>query len=122
MTPIQLLVSLAYAELRLGSTDPPEQSFSVTLRNDTSSLVVLKQCDVDCTSFHSVFRLAPGRTAPVNTSSWGADNWWVVTDESGKTRGCLDLPFYRKATGVVVDVSGYGPCPGAWRSEARQQA
>lgn len=106
----------------LGFTDPTEQAFSVTLRNDTSSVLMLRQCDVDCTSFHSVFQLAPGRTAAVNTSSWGADNWWMVSDENGRVLGCVDLLFDHKASGVVVDLSGYGPCPRGRRLNDREQA
>lgn len=120
LVPLVLVVAVVAAFN--GFLDPTEQTFSVTLRNDTSSTVVLKQCDVDCSSFHSVFRLVPGRTAAVNTSSWGADNWWVVADQGGRTLGCLDLLFYRKETGVIVDVSGYGRCPGQPRSGDVQQA
>lgn len=93
------------------SVDPTEQSFTVTLHNDTSSTVVVKQCDAKCDSFHEQDRLQPDGSVPVNTSSDGAANWWSVTDASGHTLGCIPLTYHHKVDGLVVDVSSYTTCP-----------
>lgn len=48
---------------------------------------------------------------PVNTSSDGAPNWWVVVDRSGRSMGCLDLTYDHKVNDAVINVSTYQPCP-----------
>jgi hypothetical protein len=93
------------------SIDPTESAFAVTLHNDTSSAVVVKQCDAKCNSFHERDRLAPGESVPVNTSSDNVANWWAVTDNSGKTLGCLPLRYSQKVENLVVNVSEAGRCP-----------
>ena len=94
------------------STDPTEQSFAVTLHNDTSRAVVLKQCDARCSSFHEQDRLSPGANVGVNTSGDNVANWWLVADESsGRTLGCLDLRHSRKIERLVVNVSSRAACP-----------
>jgi hypothetical protein len=93
------------------SIDPTEQSFTVTLRNDTPSAVVVKQCDVKCNSFHEKDRLPPGGSIPVNTSSNDVANWWAVSDSAGRTIGCLPLRYSHKVDGLVVNISERTTCP-----------
>ena len=78
------------------SIDPTEQTFTVTLHNDTAGTVVVKQCGAECDSFHETDRLRPGASVSVNTSSDGAANWWAVTDANGRTLGCIPLTFHHK--------------------------
>jgi hypothetical protein len=89
----------------LGFRDPTEQAFAVTLSNDTSRTVVLKQCDVRCDTFHEIDRLTPGSTVEVNVSDQDVTNSWAVASTSDQTLGCLALRFPRRQTGVVVNVS-----------------
>lgn len=89
----------------LGFRDPTEQAFAVTLRNDTSRTVVLKQCDVRCDTFHEIDRLTPGSTVEVNVSDQDVTNSWAVASTSDQALGCLALRFPRRQTGVVVNVS-----------------
>lgn len=91
--------------------DPTEQTFAVTLRNDTASTVVVKQCDTKCDSFHERDRLRPGAGVRVNTSSDNVDNWWAVTDAEGRPLGCLPLRYDHKIDGLVVNVSDRTRCP-----------
>jgi hypothetical protein len=93
------------------SIDPTEQSFQVTLQNDTAGTVVVKQCDAECDSFHEQDRLAPGGSVEVNTSSDDVANWWAVTDSAGRTVGCLPLRYKRKIEGLVVRISQHTSCP-----------
>jgi len=93
------------------SIDPTEQSFFVTLQNDTGSTVVVKQCDARCNSFHEQDRLAPGGSVKVNTSSDGVANWWAVTDSTGRTVGCVPLRYKHRIEGLIVRVSHHTSCP-----------
>lgn len=93
------------------SIDPTETFFAVTLHNDTTSAVVVKQCDNDCNSFDERDRLEPGANVRVNTSSDNVANWWSVTDTSGATLGCLPLRFGHKVDGLVVNISQRTGCP-----------
>jgi hypothetical protein len=62
--------ALHFNGIDLGAIDPTEQAFTVTIHNDLSEPVVLKQCDTACgPNFHEIDRLAPGASVPVNTSS-----------------------------------------------------
>jgi hypothetical protein len=93
------------------SIDPTEQSFAVTLHNDTPSAVTVKQCDVKCDSFHELDHLLPGASVRVNTSSGNVANWWAITDSAGRTVGCLPLRYDHKIDGLVVNVSDHTACP-----------
>lgn len=93
------------------SIDPTEQSFAVTLHNDTPSAVILKQCDAKCDSFHEQDDLLPGASVRVNTSGGNLANWWTIADPDGQTIGCLPLRYDHKIAGLVVNVSGYTTCP-----------
>lgn len=104
-----LLAALAQA---LGtSIDPTESSFPVTLHNDTTGTVVLKQCGSTCGSIHEVERLAAGRSVPVNFSSEGITNLWSVTNAQGVVMGCLARTYDHKVANLVVQVSSNAPCP-----------
>ncbi len=89
----------------LGLRDPTEEGFAVTIRNDTSRTVVLKQCDIRCDVFHEIDRLTPESTVEVNVSDQDVTNSWVVASTSDQTLGCLALRFPHKQTGVVVNTS-----------------
>ena len=96
----------------LGAIDPTEQAFTVTIHNDLSEPVVLKQCDTVCgPNFHETDRLAPGASVPVNTSSENVPNWWVVVGNDGKPLGCLNLLYDHKAPDVVLNTSQMTACP-----------
>ncbi|MGI8647895.1 MAG: hypothetical protein ACR2JX_06695 [Mycobacteriales bacterium] len=93
------------------SIDPTESSFAITLHNDTSSTIMLKQCDVTCDSFHERVRLLPGADTRVNTSSDNVANWWMISDADGKKLGCLPLRYGHKIDRLVVNVSEQTACP-----------
>jgi hypothetical protein len=91
--------------------DPTEDTFAVSLRNDSGLAVVVKQCDVKCDSYHEQDHLNPGGQVEVNTSSSNVANWWVVTTTSGSSIGCVNLQYDHKQTGVVVNLSKTQACP-----------
>src|SRR5258708_26029583 len=91
--------------------DPVEQTFAVTLSNGLGVPIRGEQCDAKCDVVHEAHELASGGSGVVNTSSWGADNYWLVTRVPGGRLGCLDLLFHEKRTGVVVKTSTFGACP-----------
>lgn len=82
------------------SIDPTEQSFAVTLQNDTASAATVKQCDSTCNSFHEHDQLLPGASVLVNTSSADVANWWLVAGPSGRTIGCLPLRYSHSTSAV----------------------
>lgn len=91
--------------------DPTEDTFPVTLKNDTGGAVLLKQCDIRCDKFHETDHVGPGGTVSVNTTAANVANWWVVEDGSGRMLGCVNLQYDRKIGGAVVDISKTVPCP-----------
>ena len=95
----------------VGPSSSGVDTFSLTLRNDTSSAVLLKQCDVKCTEFHEQDHLTPGGTVSVNTSPGNVANWWVVQGGSGQVLGCLNLQYDRPHPGLTVNISATIPCP-----------
>ena len=107
-----LLVALGLVfGARGGASSSGADTFSLTLRNDTSSAVLLKQCDVKCSEFHEQDHLAPGGPVGVNTSPDNVANWWVVQGGSGQVLGCLNLQYDRPHQGLTVNVSATVPCP-----------
>ncbi len=110
---ILLSVMLMIAGVKVGSfsLDPTEDTFSVSLRNDTGQAVIVKQCDVKCDSFHEQDRLSAWGTVSMNTSSANSANWWLVTDQSGAKLGCVNLQYDHKQSGAVVNLSQIVDCP-----------
>jgi hypothetical protein len=108
---IGIFLALGALAMALGIREPTETTFTVMLRNDTGHEVALKQCDVTCRTFHMHIELQPNASGSVNTSASDTPNWWVVTDTSGKTLGCLLLRFDHKQPGLVVDISRMTTCP-----------
>ncbi len=104
-----LLIGLALNGV-VGCANGPD-TVQVTVRNDTTMNVVIKQCDIRCNEIHEVHRLNPGQTVLVNTSSGGVDNYWLVVDSNGLTLGCLNLYFTHYVDGAVWPISDMGKCP-----------
>jgi len=104
-------VGLAIVGVNVSGLDPTEATFSVALHNDTGQVVVVKQCDVKCDSYHGQDHLNPDGQISVNTSSANSANWWVVADSSGRKLGCVNLQYDHKQSGVVVNLSQTVGCP-----------
>jgi hypothetical protein len=114
-TPISLRVgasaaALLFSGLVLTACNTQADSFSLTLHNDTSRAVVVKQCDVKCTSFHEQDRLLSRGSMEVSTSTSNTPNWWMVTDGNA-TLGCIDLRYNHPINNVVVNISKRTACP-----------
>jgi hypothetical protein len=102
---------LASGKAASTSIDPTEQSFGLTLHNDTPGTVVVKQCDAKCDSLHESDLLSPAASVRVNTSSENVTNWWAVDDVAGSRLGCLPLRYEHKIEGLVINVSERTACP-----------
>ena len=100
-----IVAMFGYAFIQFG-----EDQFPVWIENDGTRLLVLKQCDVRCNSFHDEVRLAEGERVAAGTVV-GSPNWWLVDDQSGRTLGCLPLLFGRKHDNAVVRTSQIQDCP-----------
>jgi hypothetical protein len=96
--------------LVLTACNTQADAFSLTLHNDTSRVVVVKQCDVRCTSFHEQDRLLPRASVQVSTSTSNTPNWWMVTDGNA-TLGCIDLLYNHPINNLVVNISKRTACP-----------
>ncbi len=114
---VQLIVLFVGGILLLGlipmkrHIDPTAATFGLEVRNDTSRVVILKQCGNDCRSFHKRVRLAPGTSAAENASDESdVTQWFLVTDASDHPLGCIGLRFDRKLEGLVIPVSHMGGC------------
>jgi hypothetical protein len=83
----------------------------VTIRNDSSADVVLKQCDVRCDVTHEVHELRSGQSVDVNTSYANVHNYWMVLDPSRRLLGCIDLLYQQRQEGVIVPVTSARACP-----------
>jgi hypothetical protein len=107
-----LIAIVSVVERFGGPIDPTEHSFPVTIRNDTAAVVVVRQCDVTCASFHETNHLKPGAEVMENaTDEADVTEWLVVTTTHGMRLGCIALHFDHKVRGLVELVSRIGPCP-----------
>jgi hypothetical protein len=114
-TPISLRAGASAAAVLLSgliltACNTQADTFSLTLHNDTSKVVVVKQCDVGCKSFHEQHRLLPRASVQVSTSTSNTPNWWMVVDGNA-TLGCIDLLYNHPINNLVVNISTRTACP-----------
>jgi hypothetical protein len=100
---------MAYA-LTACSVDPTEGAVAVTIDNDQPAAVVIKQCRETCTATHESHELQPGGSVVVNGCVCVAAQYWIATDVSGRTLGCLNLKMESRQEGVHVRLSSLAPC------------
>lgn len=92
--------------------DITEDTFAVTLLNDTQRTLVADQCGYGCGSSPTErHNLDPRKSVAVNTSSSHVDNWWRITTSSGQVVGCLNLLYGHKEAHAVVRLSRVIACP-----------
>jgi hypothetical protein len=84
--------------------------FTVSIVNDTSGAVVVRDCAHFCSSSLISFDLAPGASADVHRTT-DEHKYFSVTTAAGRHVGCLDLFFERAEPGANVEVSGARSCP-----------
>lgn len=85
--------------------------FKVSIVNDTSRPVVVRDCDTYCSSSPIAIDLQPGGSTAINRIA-NDHKFFSITDASGGHVGCLDLYFPKPEPGARFDVSGAFPCPG----------
>jgi hypothetical protein len=86
--------------------------FPVTLQNDGTAAVVIKDCGTNCTAADAPYTLDPGTKVQVAASDQGLVTFYLH-DASGAVTGCLPLEFHRKVSGVIINTSRAETCPGA---------
>jgi hypothetical protein len=95
------------------SVDPTEQFFNISLVNDTSQAVVLRQCDdTGCTKLGDAATVQPGSALIRSISDRGYTTRWAVLSVKGRRIGCLPLRFTVRYDVLKVPVSRSVPCPG----------
>jgi hypothetical protein len=111
-----LVIATAVALVGAGceSVDPTEQFFDLNLRNNTSVVVVVRECsDERCTKFVSRDRLDPGGSVTRSISDRGVLMRYRVDRPSGATIGCLPVRLQQMYATAAVTVSETVTCPGA---------
>jgi len=94
------------------------QVFTVSLENDTSQRVVVRDCDDYCTFSLLSFDLQPGASVPIHRTTNQHKFFSVMTPAGGRV-GCVDLYFKTAQPDARVLVSQSAPCPtgspGRWK-------
>ena len=85
--------------------------FPVSIVNDTTDAVVVRDCDDYCSSSPIAIHLEPGGSTPINRDT-GSHKQFSITTEAGSHVGCLDLYFTSAQPGARVPVSEALPCTG----------
>jgi hypothetical protein len=105
---IVLLVGAAAALIG----DPTEDTFAVTLLNNTQHVLVANQCGYGCGSKPTeTDKLNPRESVAVNTSSSHSDNWWQITTLTGAVAGCVNLLYDQKEAHALRRLSVLTGCP-----------
>jgi hypothetical protein len=96
------------------SIDPTEQGFTIHIKNDTPSAVVIGYCkDDECDSYWDTWNVGVGEEADAAISDRGVFDRYGVISKSGRLLGCLPLKFSHAYEDVVVLASQMVPCPGS---------
>ena len=84
--------------------------WDITLRNDTSRVVVVKDCRTSaCDRIRYTSRLPPG--ASTAAKDYGDHtSWWRVYGKSETLIGCLTLDSHNRLEGYVLRVSSLTNC------------
>jgi hypothetical protein len=95
--------------------------FTVSMVNDTTGEVVLRDCAHYCSSALLTFDLQPGESVDVHRVANDHKKFSITTPSGGRI-GCLDLYFKTPQPGAQMDVSAAVPCPAGsrvpWRTIA----
>jgi hypothetical protein len=109
---VTAIVVVGCAVSGFSGCDPTEDTFAVTLLNDTQEMLVADQCGNGCDAAPTEKdKLNPGDSVAVNTSSSHVDNWWRITSRRGRALGCLNLLYDHKEAHAVVRLSDLTACP-----------
>jgi hypothetical protein len=88
--------------------------FRVSIVNDTTAPVVVRDCDSYCSSSLLTFDLQPGASVPINRAA-NMHKLFSVTTPVGGHIGCLDLYYETAQPGAQARVSQATPCPATAR-------
>ena len=91
--------------------DPGEHVFPVVLLNDTTTPMLLGQCDSTCGQTRALLSLGPGAAVREGAYAGSVHQYWVIKTEAGEVLGCVDLSFPTKEPGKSVLLSKRTPCP-----------
>ena len=91
------------------------QVFPVSIVNDTSETVVVRDCADYCSSSPIAIELQPGGSTVINRDA-GSHKDFSITTPLGAHVGCLDLHYPTPQPGALAPVSQAAPCPGLSRA------
>jgi hypothetical protein len=83
--------------------------YRVDLVNDTTDPLDFTLCLDDCESTGKTESVDPGES--YRTLGDSDPNWWLVTDEQGRIRGCFKIDFDPSDDGKDLLASQLVPCP-----------
>lgn len=88
-----------------------DQWFTLTITNDTASRVVVLEPCPGCASPGVLARLAPGVSYRLPVLANGGVKTYLVTDESGRTLGCMPISYSSVPTDKAADIANLErPC------------
>ena len=88
------------------------QVFPVSIQNNLTEPVVVRDCDSYCSSLPIDITLPPGARTQINSAT-GDHKFFAITSQSGQHLGCIDLFFASPESGASVPVSHTVKCPGS---------
>jgi hypothetical protein len=90
---VALVVALFTIALVLASCGAEDVTFTVQVKNDSSQVIVDRQCNITCDQFFTKVRLDPGQSTTDVESPDGVPSPDELFSPSGVVLGCLPFRF-----------------------------
>lgn len=86
-------------------------TWDITLRNDTESAVVVKDCFTSACDRFRYTKRVPARGSVAATDHGDGRTWWLVMNARGRRLGCMTLNYTQRVEGYVLRLSRVTSCP-----------
>jgi hypothetical protein len=114
-----LTASVLLGAFLLQACGADDSTFTVKIRNDTSQLVIDRQCNITCDQFLTKIQLKPGQSATDVESPDGVSSPDKLYSSSGVVIGCLPIRFSKTPPrSVTITVSQSVTCGHSSGSES----
>jgi hypothetical protein len=108
---LALIAPVLLGALILQSCGADDSTFTLEVKNDTSQVVIDRQCNITCNQFFTKVRLDPGQSTTDSESPDGVASPDELFSSSGSSLGCLPFRFSQiPPSSVTVRVSQAVPC------------